>query len=161
MTAPTRALPEGATYRDDGCEHHPSCLTCPFAECVLDVPLAIQRANERRANVLALRAEGLTLDVIAHRMGISLRQAYRLAADSVPQRRRRSAREVNQPSKSAILREELPRRFPPGVPWPRGAARAIAAEFECPESLVSAIRAEMGTVRGLDAHLRNFARLGR
>ena len=160
MTAPTRALPEGTTYRDDGCKHHPSCLTCPFAECALDVPLAVQRANAQRAKVRALRAEGLTLDVVAARMGISLRQAYRLATDSVPQRRRR-VREGDQPSKSAILREELPRRFPPGVPLPYGAAKAIAKEFDCPESLVSAIRAELRMAGGLDMPLRRFARLPR
>ena len=30
------ALPEHATYKDEGCELAPSCLRCPFARCQHD-----------------------------------------------------------------------------------------------------------------------------
>jgi len=159
MTAPTRALPEGTSYRDGGCAHHPSCLTCPFAECVLDVPLRLQRAEERRAKVHALQALGKQFHEIAAETGISLRTVQRLSAAYVPQRRRRTRTE--RETISARLRQELPRRFPPGTEWPSGAAKALAAEFDCPQSLVSAIRAELGLTASLDAHLRRFARLAR
>ncbi len=32
------ALPEHAQYRDDGCDVHPHCLTCPLPRCRYDEP---------------------------------------------------------------------------------------------------------------------------
>lgn len=31
-------LPENTVYRDDGCDIHPHCLTCPLPVCRYDVP---------------------------------------------------------------------------------------------------------------------------
>jgi len=120
------------------------------------VPLKAQRMNERRVKVLALQASGMDMRAIATATGIPLRSVHRLAAPLVPQRRRRTRGGV---SISQQLREELPRRYANGNP--QGGLRAIAAEFDCPVSLVSAIRGELGLVGRLDAPLRKFARLDR
>ncbi len=76
-----RQLPENATYRDDGCDLHPSCLSCPLPVCRYDIPggkravLNIYR-NER---IAALRRD-YTVPVVAALMGVSRRTVVRVSA---------------------------------------------------------------------------------
>jgi hypothetical protein len=67
-------------YPDNGCSASPSCLQCPLPQCRYDVPGGLQtlRAVKRRAEVEALRAEGLTAPEVAARLGISARVVYRI-----------------------------------------------------------------------------------
>ena len=73
-----RQRPENATYRDDGCDLHPSCLSCPFVRCRYDIPggkravLNLYR-NER---IAALRRD-YTVPVVAGLMGVSRRTVVR------------------------------------------------------------------------------------
>ena len=76
-----RQLPENATYRDDGCDLHPHCLTCPLPVCRYDVPggkravLNIYR-NERIARL----RRTYTVPVVAELMGVSARTVVRVSA---------------------------------------------------------------------------------
>ena len=76
-------LPEQSVYRDDGCVHHPACLTCPFPRCVHDDPVAfaalLRNDAGQAAEVRRLRGEGASPPRIAAEMGVSERQVFRLA----------------------------------------------------------------------------------
>lgn len=69
------------SYRD-GCGVHASCFTCPLPDCRLSKSGAA--VNHRRAEATAgqmrpLLAEGRSMTDIAATLGISRRQAFRLA----------------------------------------------------------------------------------
>ena len=76
-----RQLPENAQYRDDGCDLHPSCLSCPLPVCRYDIPggkravLNLYR-NER---IVRLRRD-YTVLVVAGLMGVSARTVVRVSA---------------------------------------------------------------------------------
>ena len=76
------ALPEGATYTDDGCDYHPACLTCPLVVCRYQVPGGIRaiRNTERDPQIVALHREGVPVDDIAERFGLSRRSVFRVLA---------------------------------------------------------------------------------
>lgn len=62
-------------YRDAGCEHHPECLTCPFPECLLDLP----KMASRDAKILwALRHTTLGQAEIGTLYGASARTVSRI-----------------------------------------------------------------------------------
>lgn len=80
-------LPEDAIYRDTGCRISPSCLRCPLPRCIYDEPnprsaFALLRAEELLVaeKVIALRAAGSPVEVIAQEMGRSRRSIYRYLA---------------------------------------------------------------------------------
>jgi hypothetical protein len=61
--------PESLDYRDDGCEVHPHCLSCPLPQCIFDTggrSYADAKRDRRVEAVAALRAQGLvTMDIVA------------------------------------------------------------------------------------------------
>lgn len=74
-----RLLPEDTTYKDTGCQLHPSCLDCPLPRCVEDEPRSKQRLRQgaTAATVNKLLAEGYTQVHIARRLGVSPRTIRR------------------------------------------------------------------------------------
>ena len=76
-----RQLPENATYRDDGCDLHPRCLTCPLPSCRYDTPGG-KRAllNVYRNQLIAsLRHSGKTVPIVARLLGVSRRTVVRVS----------------------------------------------------------------------------------
>ena len=65
---------------DDGCEHSPSCLTCPLPACKYDVgtphPLVL-KANIKANRAKALLAQGSTTEQVAEQMGVHVRTVQR------------------------------------------------------------------------------------
>jgi len=82
------ALPEHTQYADTGCDVHPSCLTCPLVRCRYDEPGGVRKVySEGRDRAIAgLQREGVPIDAIARRIGVSRRTVFRaLARARVPQ----------------------------------------------------------------------------
>jgi hypothetical protein len=75
------ALPEFTRYRDEGCDLYPSCLTCPLPRCRYDKPggaraiLNLRRDREIRR---LRRRQGLPVDMLARRYGVSRRTVFRI-----------------------------------------------------------------------------------
>jgi hypothetical protein len=64
---------------DDGCEHSPSCLTCPFEFCVHDDPkkfLMNRRVESWSTSMIA----GELVEAAAARLGIDVRTIFRRQA---------------------------------------------------------------------------------
>jgi len=80
------ALPEGATYQDDGCRYHPQCLSCPFPVCIkYELPNSGAALSvSRNPQIIALRAEGASVDDIAERFGLSPRSVFRVLSGALP-----------------------------------------------------------------------------
>jgi transcriptional regulator of acetoin/glycerol metabolism len=77
------ALPEHTRYVDSGCELHTSCLTCPLVRCRYDEPGGVTRivSRARDQSMLQVRREdGLTIEAIARRFGVSRRTVFRVLA---------------------------------------------------------------------------------
>lgn len=77
---------KGAGYKDTGCGFAPSCLNCPFPECLEDNPEGRQfvwKRREREHQIVAMRREGKSTRVIAVELGISLRTVQRALAEKV------------------------------------------------------------------------------
>jgi hypothetical protein len=75
------ALPEFTRYRDEGCDLYPSCLTCPLPRCRYDKAGGVRAIfNLRRdREILRLRRrQGLSVDVLARRYGVSRRTVFRI-----------------------------------------------------------------------------------
>ena len=74
-------LPEQSVYRDDGCVHHPACLTCPFPRCVHDDPAAfyahLNGIAARVQEARVLRGGQTPILTIAAKMGVSRRTVQR------------------------------------------------------------------------------------
>ncbi len=79
------ALPENYSYRDDGCDIHPACLTCPLPQCRYDNPRGARGMfNEvRDVEIVRLRRKGLAINEIARRYGISRRTVFRVMRRSI------------------------------------------------------------------------------
>ena len=75
-----RRLPENTTYRDDGCDLHAHCLTCPLPVCRYDVPGGKRELlNIYRDRLIAsLRHSGNTVPVVAKIVGVSRRTVVRV-----------------------------------------------------------------------------------
>ena len=81
------ALPECTRYRDEGCDLHPSCLTCPLPQCRYDEPGGVRAIfNLRRdREILRLRRrQGLSVDMLARRYGVSRRTVFRILRKGSP-----------------------------------------------------------------------------
>ncbi len=78
------ALPEHAQYRDDGCDIHPHCLSCPLPRCRYDEPGGLRRIviAGRNQDVLKLRLQGESVDRLASRFHLSRRTVFRILAKS-------------------------------------------------------------------------------
>ncbi len=74
------ALPEEINYRDDGCDIHRRCLTCPLPRCRYDEPGGVRAMlnGYRDQQVLALRRDGAPIDQIAERYSLSRRTVFRI-----------------------------------------------------------------------------------
>ncbi len=76
--AQERQLPENAQYRDDGCDLHPSCLSCPFVRCRYDIPGGRRAVlNLYRNERIARLRRSYTVPVVAGLMGVSNRTIVR------------------------------------------------------------------------------------
>jgi transcriptional regulator of acetoin/glycerol metabolism len=80
-------LPENTSYKDDGCDLHESCLTCPLPACRYEMPPGRARALAQAALLGRLLETGLTMDQAAIELGVSRRTVYRLRRISHPQSR--------------------------------------------------------------------------
>lgn len=74
------ALPEYTRYRDDGCDVHPICLTCPLPRCRYEEPGGLRAIlNEYRdRQITSLRKRGASVDELAGQFGISRRTVFRV-----------------------------------------------------------------------------------
>ncbi|HXG42135.1 MAG TPA: helix-turn-helix domain-containing protein [Dehalococcoidia bacterium] len=73
------ALPEHTDYRDTGCDIHPSCLSCPLPRCRYDEPGGIRAllGAYRDRQIVALRRQGVGIEELARRFGVSRRTVFR------------------------------------------------------------------------------------
>ena len=87
------ALPEYTRYRDDGCDVHPHCLTCPLPRCRYDEPGGLRALlNSRRdRQIVALRLKGVAVEDLAGRFGVSRRTVFRILEKPEHSRRRNGA----------------------------------------------------------------------
>lgn len=78
------ALPEEIQYRDDGCDIHSRCLTCPLPRCRYDEPGGLRAMLNayRDQQVVALRRDGAPVDQIAERYGLSRRTVFRILSSA-------------------------------------------------------------------------------
>ncbi len=74
------ALPEFTRYRDDGCDVHPTCLSCPLPRCRYEEPGGLRALlNEYRdRQIIRLRRKGVPVEELAGRFGISRRTVFRV-----------------------------------------------------------------------------------
>jgi hypothetical protein len=75
------ALPEFTRYRDEGCDLYASCLTCPLPRCRYDKPggaRAIFNSRRDREIVHLRHRQGLSVDTLARRYGVSRRTVFRI-----------------------------------------------------------------------------------
>jgi len=74
------ALPEYTRYRDDGCDVHPHCLTCPLARCRYDEPGGLRAlVNAKRdREIVEMRLSGTGVGELAGRFGLSRRSVFRI-----------------------------------------------------------------------------------
>ncbi|MEX0799847.1 MAG: helix-turn-helix domain-containing protein [Dehalococcoidia bacterium] len=78
------ALPEEISYRDDGCDIHPHCLTCPLPRCRYDEPGGLRAMLNayRDERIVALRRDGAPVDHIAERYSLSRRTVFRILSSA-------------------------------------------------------------------------------
>lgn len=78
--------PEARNWRDTGCRLHPACLSCPRETCVYDspggnsvpvTPLSARRVDPRREVALKSLDAGVSVNVVAERVGVSTRTVWR------------------------------------------------------------------------------------
>jgi len=80
MKSKHELLPEHLGYRDDGCDLFASCLNCPLPRCRYDEPGRRQTAKDlRNKEIVHLhQKEGLKVEKLAQRFGVSKRTVYRI-----------------------------------------------------------------------------------
>ncbi len=92
------ALPEEIRYRDDGCDIHSQCLTCPLPRCRYDEPGGLRGMLNayRDEQIVALRGDGAPVDQIAERYSLSRRTVFRILSTGSPSGASESARRTRQ-----------------------------------------------------------------
>jgi DNA-binding transcriptional ArsR family regulator len=72
-------LPEEFPYEDKGCELFPSCLNCPFPDCIKGEPWGKERflKSTRARRMLELKQEGKSVIEIARIFEVSPRTVQR------------------------------------------------------------------------------------
>ncbi len=92
------ALPEEIRYRDDGCDIHPQCLTCPLPRCRYDEPGGLRGMLNayRDQQIVALRGDGAPVDQIAERYDLSRRTVFRILSTGSPSGASESAKRTRQ-----------------------------------------------------------------
>ena len=83
------SLPERTGYRDDGCEIHPQCLTCPLPRCRYDEPGGLTGLLNglRDREIVALKSRGMAVEEIADTFGVSRRTVFRVLTEKYKARR--------------------------------------------------------------------------
>src|SRR5438034_358200 len=83
------SLPERTGYRDDGCEIHPQCLTCPLPRCRYDEPGGLTGLLNglRDREIAALKSRGMAVEEIADTFGVSRRTVFRVLTEKYKARR--------------------------------------------------------------------------
>ena len=72
---------------DEGCEYHPTCLTCPFPVCkhdddFYDVVLIIDEVRDTRDELIRKRRrDGVMFVDLAKEFGVSERTVYRVVKE--------------------------------------------------------------------------------
>ncbi len=81
------ALPEFTRYRDNGCDVHPSCLTCPLPRCRYEEPGGLRALlnKTRDGQIVAQRATGVPVAELALRFGVSRRTVFRVLGNKTRQ----------------------------------------------------------------------------
>ena len=101
------ALPEFTRYRDNGCDAHPSCLSCPLSRCRYEEPGGLRALlnKTRDEQIVGQRASGVPVAELATRFGVSRRTIFRVLGNKAPQpipiRRRQATSTDNQTRKEA------------------------------------------------------------
>ena len=75
-----RADSNRVNYPDDGCEHSPSCLTCPLPQCKYDAPVQSRKARQAANRDEKLRrsfAQGVKATDLALLYGVGVKTVYR------------------------------------------------------------------------------------
>ena len=74
------SLPEYTRYRDDGCNIHPTCLTCPLPRCRYEEPGGLRAIlnAQRDRQIMRLRVRGVPVGDLADRFGVSRRTVFRV-----------------------------------------------------------------------------------
>ena len=72
-------LPDEFPYEDKGCELFPSCLNCPFPDCIKEEPWGKERflKSRRAERMMELRREGKSIKEIARIFEVSPRTVQR------------------------------------------------------------------------------------
>ena len=72
-------LPEEFPYEDKGCELFPSCLSCPFPDCLKEEPWGKERflKHRRAERMMELKREGKSVKEIARIFEVSPRTVQR------------------------------------------------------------------------------------
>ena len=80
------ALPEFTRYRDDGCDVHPSCLTCPLPRCRYEEPGGLRALLNayRDEQIVRLKLSGMAVEHLADRFGVSRRTVFRVLGARSP-----------------------------------------------------------------------------
>jgi hypothetical protein len=83
-------LPEQTKYRDEGCDIHPSCLTCPLERCRYEEPGGLRGLinAHRDKQMIQMRMEGMGVDDLAGKFGVSRRTVFRIIGGAGLQTRR-------------------------------------------------------------------------
>ncbi len=106
-------LPEYTRYRDDGCDVHPMCLTCPLPRCRYEEPGGLRALlNEYRdQQIVDLRLQGVPVDDLAGRFGVSRRTVFRV----LETRGHKAAPEMEGPAPvpAMYIRRPAPQRQEP------------------------------------------------
>ncbi len=98
------ALPEEIRYRDDGCDIHPQCLTCPLPRCRYDEPGGLRGMLNayRDQQIVALRGDGVPVDQIAEQYNLSRRTVFRILSAGSPSGASESAKRTRQAVSAAL-----------------------------------------------------------
>jgi|FLYL01.1.fsa_nt_gi hypothetical protein len=89
-------LPELTQYRDDGCDIHPQCLTCPLPRCRYDDPGGLRGLlnSMRDEQIVAQRRQGTPISELAQRFGVSRRTVFRVLENAAREGRKRRVEET-------------------------------------------------------------------
>ena len=83
------SLPEVTRYRDDGCDIHPQCLTCPLPRCRYEDPGGLKGLlnGMRDREIVRLKARGMPVEDIADEFGVSRRTVFRVLTEKYKEAR--------------------------------------------------------------------------
>ncbi len=98
------ALPEEIRYRDDGCDIHSQCLTCPLPRCRYDEPGGLRGMLNayRDQQIVDLRSDGAPVDQIADRYSLSRRTVFRILSTGSPSGASESAKRTRKAVSAAL-----------------------------------------------------------